>query len=219
MSRPKLRHPQIRGEKHANFLYNNVTDPCNNNNWNVFMSINSTLQGRMKPGEICMTGMLKSPLITCLGKVVWTKRNVKCYSMFENYIICLNLCQLSNHHSPPGWYNLLPRVVGLHLRQLHAVLGLWVHVEVEGLCFHRHTTPSSSFQEDATETCNFLAMEFVMKLWSAFFNQGQVLLICRSGVSFVHWSRVPRDSMGFSGGKVWECTEFSVNWGRLSQLL
>jgi len=48
------------------------------------MSINSALRGRMKPDEkICMTRMLKSPPITCLGRDDWTKREVKCYSMSE----------------------------------------------------------------------------------------------------------------------------------------
>lgn len=71
-----------RGEKCANFLSTNASDLCNNRNWNVFMSINSALQGRTKPGEkTCMTGMLKSPPITCLGRDEWTKREVKCYSM------------------------------------------------------------------------------------------------------------------------------------------
>lgn len=46
------------------------------------MSINSAFWGRMKPGEkICMTGMLKSPPNTCLGRDECTKREVKSYSI------------------------------------------------------------------------------------------------------------------------------------------
>lgn len=41
------------------------------------------------------------------------------------------------------------------LTQLHAVLGVWVAVEVERQCFHRLSTASSSFQGDATDSWYF----------------------------------------------------------------
>ena len=106
------------------------------------------------------------------------------------------------------------------LMQLRAVLGVWVGVEVGGQCFHRLSTPSSSFQGDATESRYFAChrVRNSMKLWSAVSRQGQALPISRLGVSFVRWSRVPRASLSFSGGKVWRNTGFSVHWGRLSQL-
>lgn len=98
MSRTKLiKAPRDkRGEKCANFLSTNASDLCNNRYWNVFMSINSALQGRTKPGEkTCMTGMLKSP-ITCLGRDEWTKREVLLY--VKNNIVYSNHCQLRSKH-------------------------------------------------------------------------------------------------------------------------
>lgn len=77
------------------------------------------------------------------------------------------------------------------LRQLHAALIVWVGEVVGGQCFHRLSTPSSSFQGDVTESRYFACRKVhnSTKLWPAVSYQGQTLPISRLGVSPVRCSQ------------------------------